>query len=202
MINYKGDFTPTKSVSVELLPAGAYVGKIIATRLEDYNANGTPAQRLVLAMDVTEGEHADHYTKQLEAQSGGMYPAKFKGTLRINIPRQGDQYEAMNKRMLEHAIWCIEDSNKGYKWNWNEETLEGKAVGFSVRERDWIMEDENGKITSGTTTEIGRLESVNDVRAGTVKPMKKRELRDADKAKLAAAQAPQFAVVDDDELPF
>lgn len=206
MINYSGEFTPAKAISTEQIPVGAYIGKIVGAKVEDYIANNNPYQRLVLALDVTEGEYKDYYSKLLEAQQGGSYAPKYKGVLRLNIPKEGDAHEGMNKRILQGAIWCIEDSNKGYKWDWDEAKLKGKVVGFSVRERDWIMEDATG-LRSGTTTEIGKLESINDVRAGNVKPMKKRELRDSEKARLAQAQAETnaaatFTETQDDDLPF
>lgn len=209
MINYgnKGEFKPQQSTSFETIPAGAYVGKILGAKVENVEMGGAPAQRLIIQMDVTEGEYKDHYQNQFKnAQSaGGNFPAKFKGVLRLNIPRPGDQFEAGNRRALENAAWALEQSNSGYHWDWDETKLKGLNVGFSVRERDWLME-ENGVVTgSGTTTEIARLESVSAVREEKVKPMRKKELSEANKAKLAAQSATQNGYVPaetDDELPF
>lgn len=212
MINYsnKGDFKPQQSTSFETIPVGAYVGKILGAKVENVDMGGVPAQRLIIQLDVTEGEYKDHYQTQFKnAQSaGGNFTPKFKGVLRLNIPRSGDKYESGNRRALENAAWAIEQSNSGYHWDWDETKLKGLNVGFSVRERDWLME-ENGTVSSGTTTEIARLESVSAVREGKVKPMRKKELSEANKAKLAAYNANQstnsgeYASVESDtELPF
>lgn len=201
MINYNGSFESKKDISVANLPAGAYVGKVISAKIESQVIAGTPVDRLVLELDVAEGEYKGHYTKLFEAASGGMYPARYKGVYRITIPREGDKYEAMNKRILQGVAWALEQSNKGYRWDWNEEKLKGLAVGFSVREADYLIEGDQG-IRSGTTTEICRLESVAEVKAGKVKTPKRRELKEAQKQKLALAAADSFVEVEQEDLPF
>lgn len=206
MINYTGNFEPKESTIVENLPVGAYIGKVIGAEVKKIQSSNGDFERLEVMVDVAEGEHKDHYTKLYESQSNGQYPARYKGVIRFNIPQVGSQYEQGQKKALEHLAWCLQDSNPKYKWDGDETKLKGLAIGFSVRERDWIME-RDGEITSGTTTEVGRVESVKKVAAGEVKPMKKRELKDADKEKLALHQERQAivsesAVVMDEELPF
>lgn len=209
MINYgnKNDFTPAQAVSVDALPAGTYIGKIYGAKVEPVATQNGAFDRLIVQVDVTEGEYKDHYHKQYEAQKSGQYEPKYKGVIRYRIPTVGDQYEKQNKRILENVAWALEDSNKGYKWDWDETKLKGLAIGFTVRERDWLMEDAQG-LRTGTTTEIGRLDSVNKIRAGEVKLMKKKELRDAEKQKLqehnagAGYASAQPTMVVDDELPF
>lgn len=205
MINYGGEFESKKDVTVSNLPAGAYVGKILGAKVETQNIGGRDIDRLVLQMDVTEGEFANHYQKIYEAAKGGQYPAKYKGVLRLNIPKAGDQYEGMNKRILQGAAWALEQSNKGYHWDWDESKLKGLSVGFSVREADYLVEDA-GELRTGTTTEIVKLESVEEVKAGQVKPVKRRGLKEEQKKRLEEynrTTAQGFTAVEaDDELPF
>ena len=205
MISYNGNFESKKDVATANLPAGAYGGKILGAKVETQNIGGRDIDRLILQMDVTDGEYANHYQKIYEAAKGGQFPAKYKGVLRLNIPKAGDQYEAMNKRILQGAAWALEQSNKGYHWDWDESKLKGLSVGFSVREADYLIEDADG-IRTGTTTEIVRLESVEEVRSGNVKPIKRRELKEEQKRKLEEYNkktAQNFTAVEvDDELPF
>jgi hypothetical protein len=205
MINYKGDFESKKDVAISNLPAGVYVGKVLGAKVETQNISGLDVDRLVLQLDVAEGDYKDHYKKVYEVSKGGMYPAKFKGIFRITIPQAGDQYEAMNKRILQGAAWALEESNIGYKWDFDETKLKGLSVGFSVRDADYLVEDSDG-VRKVTSTEICRLESVKEVKAGTVKPPKKRELKDAQKQKLeqynASTHANYTEVEADEELPF
>lgn len=206
MINYNGSFEAKKDVSINNLPAGVYVGKVLGAKVETQTIAGRDIDRLVLQLDVAEGEYTDHYKKLYEASKGGMYPAKFKGILRLNIPVQGDQYEAMNKRILEGAAWCFQESNKGYKWDGDETRLKGLAIGFAVREADYLIEDANG-LRKVTSTEICRLDSVPEVKAGKCKVPKRRELKDAQKQKLAEYESSvrrDFTEVEtsEDDLPF
>lgn len=204
MINYSGKIEPKENTVVEMLPAGAYIGKILDATIESVDTSNGSFDRLVLKLDVTEGEHKDHYTKLYESRSGGMYEAKYKGILRINIPQSGSPYEQSQKKQLEHLAWCLQDSNPKYTWDGDETKLKGLKIGFSVRERDWMME-RNGQLSWGTTTEIGRVESTVKVAAGEVKPMRKRELKDEEKAKIAAyekAASDEMAESEDSDLPF
>ena len=204
MINYNGDFEARENTTVETLPAGAYIGKVLGAKVEPVTSNGRTWDRLVLQLDVTEGQYANHYQNLYKSQQGGQFAAKYKGVLRLNIPVKGDQYEGMNKRILEGAVWCLEDSNAGFKWNWDETKLKGLSVGFSVRDMDYLIEDASG-IRTGTTTEIARLESVKKIKAGEVKPVKRRELKEAQKQRLQASTAAAVSnaqPVQDDELPF
>jgi len=206
MINYGGDFAPQKDVATANLPAGAYVGKVLGAKVENQLIGGVERSRLILQLDVAEGDHTDHFVKAYTAAQGGSYPARFRGVLRITIPQKGDQYEAMNKRILQGVAWALEDSNPGYKWDFDETKLKGLKVGFSVREADFLMEDMQG-IRLCNTTEICKLESVREVKAGTVKPVKKRELKEAQRQKWQAycASAAVADTGDDgsaEDLPF
>lgn len=207
MINYSG-IEAHESVSVNNLPVGAYVGKIIKAEVETVGSGENAFERLKIAVDVTEGDYKDHFRNQYNASLNGRYPAKWKGVIRYNIPKPGSQYENGQKKALEHLAFCLEDSNAGYRWDGDETKMAGLVIGFSVREFDWIME-RDGVLDSGTSTEIGRAESVKRVKAGEVKPMRKRELSAKDKEKLisyqesmAIANENGMTAVQEEDLPF
>lgn len=205
MINYNGNFESRKDVAISNLPAGVYVGKVLGAKVETQSISGHDVERLVMQLDVAEGDYKDHYKKVFDASKGGMYPAKFKGVFRLTIPKAGDQYESMNKRILQGAAWAFEESNSGYKWDFDESKLKGLLVGFSVRDAEYLVEDAEGprKVTS---TEICRLESVKEVRAGKVKTPKPRELKEAQKKRLEEFNrqtASSYSEVEsNDDLPF
>ena len=205
MINFpdKKSFTPaegTQSTGMAPLPAGAYVGKIYGARVED-TPNG---QRLAIQVDVEEGEHAGYFHRRYNADQGGRFTARYRGVTRLNIPdasTPADRAE-WQKRALEALAWALEQSNEGYHWDWDEAKLTGLAVGFTVREKDYYI-PESGN--SGTTTEIFSFWPVEKVRAGEVKTPKKRELSQADRARMEQAEqdtAAGYTPAQTIELPF
>lgn len=195
------DFKPTYNGGERMtLPPGIYEGHILAAKLDQ--ASNVPT--LVINLDIDKGEYAGFFRRQYEAQAGGQYPARYRGVYRIQLPDGQDaQHDGWRQHQLEGAVWAIEDGNPGYKWDWDETKLKGLKIGLNVRERDYYI---NGK--TGTTTEIGRLESVaqinNPDESKRPKLMKKRELSESDKRKKAQdeASAAGYVEVDSEELPW
>ena len=178
------------------LPAGAYEGKITSVKIE-----GTePDQTLAIALDVTEGEYAGYFSRRLkhdQENSTGKYDVKYKGVYRLRIPNPENTralYPDSDKKRFGDAIWRIEASNPGYHWDWNEKGLIGRAVGFSMQE---------GTFNDIPYTTIGRLEVIDDVRAGNVPPMKPRKPRsDSSAVAVPETSAPAGFTPVETELPF
>ena len=194
MINRYNGYAPAPvSTKPDCLPAGAYEAIIKGARVEQTQWGG---QRLILALDVTEGEHKGHYQKMFDYDSAnGNFTPKWKGTIRINIPSgDGSEKDAWTKKLFEGAIYAIEKSNPGYTFDFDEGTLKGKAVGINVRNKEWEYND-----MTGWTTEIGRLEVLDDVKQGKVKAMKDRPLQNKPQT---ADEAAGFTAVETDNLPF
>ena len=191
------------------LPAGAYICAI-----RDVKEDGTfPEDSIVLRLEIIEGEWAGYYAKryqhdtQAAASASVPYEVRYKGDFRIRAPRsENPRIRNLDWaiRSFNNAIWSIEDSNDGYHFDFsNVAALKGKLVGISVR---------NASFNGNSFTEIGRLESVKQVRAGKVRPMKDREDRSTGFAAAVPGEAgdpgipgfcgPEFTVVETDELPF
>lgn len=190
MIPYKDYSAKKLSSKPELPSAGCYEAVIRGARVEDTPWGG---QRLVIAMDITAGEYAGRYQQIFDYDSNnGNFTPKFKGVLRLNVPSgDGSEKDAWTKKLFEGAIWCIEKSNPGYTFDFDENKLKGKAVGINVRNKEWSYND-----MKGWTTEIGRLEVLDDVKAGKCKVMKDRPLQKTE-------DVPEgFTPVETDNLPF
>lgn len=167
---YAGFEAKKSSNFITLPPAGAYVAEIRAVRVTE---SGDGLHDVIeLMMDITEGEYANRYTEFYNSQKERFGEAKYKGIFRLNPPVEGE--EDWKKRIFEGNLWCVEQSNPGYTWDWDEKKLQGKKVGISVRNRFYTY---NGK--NYESTEIGQFEVVKDVRDGKVKPMKDRDQRTA-----------------------
>ena len=176
-----------KAATREQLPVGGYVAKILDAEEVTY----TWGSVLVISFDIAEGEHAGFWKKDYQNQTGE--DKKWRGTYRLTIPADdGSEKDEWSKRRFGNAMWAVEQSNPGYHWDWQEQTLKGKLVGVIYRNREWEM---NGQ--TGWTTECGTLIDAESARKGDFKPLKDQPLN-----KKAAAPAGSFASMDDDDLPF
>lgn len=194
---FEGFKSEASGNSYPMLPVGAYVCEIKNVKIDGKE----PDQQLILRLDIVEGEFSGYYTKRYEHDAGRSaerhdYHTKYKGDFRIQIPNEDNkkrEHIEWDIRNFNGAIWCIEQSNDGYKWNWDEKTLKGKLVGINVRA---------GTFNGNPYTQIGRLEPVGDVRKGICKPMKPREDSNPPAAAETTDPATGFTAVETADLPF
>jgi hypothetical protein len=176
----------------EQLPVGAYVAKILEAKEISYDWGNV----LQISFDITEGEHKDFFKADYNAQQ--QEDKKWRGTYRLNLPKDdGTEKDGWTKNTFNGAMWAIEQSNPGYHWDWNEAGLVNKLVGLNFREFDWEFNDK-----SGTSTECGRFETIDDVRSGKCKELKKRELKNKSKPASNTSFADYASGDDNSDLPF
>jgi len=198
MAKINGFKSEAPTASFPQLPVGAYVCGIKNVKIE----GKAPDQQIILRLDIIEGEQTAYFTKRYnhDTNAGGKYEVRYKGDYKIQIPDASNakrQHPEWDLKTLNNSIWCIEASNPGFKWDGDTDhigELKGKLVGINVRE---------GVYNGNTFTQIGKLETVDDVRQGLVKPMKPR----SDGSSLpqtapAAADPIGFTPVETEELPF
>ena len=176
-------------------PAGAYVARIENVNVQE-PTDTNPRTVIELIVDITEGEYTHRYKDLFDDQKSRFGNANYRGTFRLTVPTDDDADEDnWIKRKFETSMWCIEQSNPNFEWDWDEKKLRKLSVGISVRNKKY---DYNGKVK--TTTEIGRLEVVQDVRDGKVKPMQDRDQTKKDNRTNDAANG--FTAVNDEDVPW
>ena len=165
------DFKPEKSIEpYQKLPAGLYVG--IITAVEEVGEY--PEDALVLQLEILEGTWAGYYTRRFEydKENPRIPEPRYKGTYRLWAPRPENRKlknPGWALHTFNHAVWSIEQSNEGYTFDFeNTGALVGKEVGINVR---------NASLNGFAFTEIGRLESVEDVRSGNAPRLPDRKER-------------------------
>lgn len=138
----------TKYSSNDPLPAGGYVCKIMAAEVKEY----TWGDQLVISFDVVEGEYKDFFAQQYRNQSD-EWGKKWKGNFRIAIPgdESKDKYFESHSKTFNNLIFAIEDSNHGYNWDWDENKLKGKLIGFLFRNKEWEYMGKTGWTTEACT---------------------------------------------------
>lgn len=198
---YKGYEAKERNAFTELPPAGAYIGQIMAVNYLPQDGEKQQRDQVELMIEITEGAFANRFTDVWKDQKEKWGDnVQYKGVFRLTPPVDGD--DDWRFRFFEENLWCVEQSNPGYQWDWDEKKLKGKKIGFSLREKLYNYTDkETGEIKDGSTVEIARLETVQDVKDGKVKLMKPRDQRKKREESTADADA-GFTQVDDADMPW
>lgn len=191
MEGYNG-YKAEKSAARELLPAGGYAAKILDAKEQKYDWGRV----LLISFDIIEGDFKDFFKADYNGQTGE--DKKWRGVMRLNVPKDdGSEKDDWTKRSFGNAMWAIEDSNSGFKWDWDETKLKGKLVGVLFRNREWEMYTDQGYKT-GWTTECSNLSSIEDIRNGKFKVPKDKPLS----GKKASSFSEAASTGADDDLPW
>ena len=101
------------------LPIGAYECKII-NAVENHNEESGKTTLKVM-VDIASGEYKDYFKKRYDSNTA--------------IDRKWDNnatkylaFEGENTSFFKGFITTVENSNVGYKWNWDETTLRDKKI--------------------------------------------------------------------------
>ena len=174
----------------ERLPIGGHCCQIRGARC-DTSRSGK--EMLVLAFDIKEGSEYDgFYKRRFDRMKASNADAKWPGLYyAVTTTNEGG-----TNPMFKGLITCIEESNPGYQWNWNENSLNGKMVGFNFGEEEYLHQS-TGEIRTNIKPFFPA--PVEKVREGLAPPQAKKL---SGNAAPAAPANKGFTAVDDDELPF
>lgn len=143
----------------ERLPVGGYILKILDAKYQDNSANGYN-DVIILSFDIEEGEQKGFFAANYKAQTGE--DKKWKGTYRLRVPKDdGSEQDSWAMRRFKTVITNIEESNSGYHWNWDEQTLKGKLIGALFNNKEYSF---NGR--HGFFTNCHSLVTVEKIRSG------------------------------------
>ena len=140
--------------------AGGYICKIINVEDVPVNEQGK-GDYLRIEYDIADGEFKDYYKEQND-RWGGNWNASFIRS-----------YKEKAQGMFKHFINCVEQSNNGFVWDWNEKGLVGKFVGLVLGEEEY--ENKKGEIK--TKLVVKDVKTPFEIKEGNFKipPIKKLE---------------------------
>lgn len=115
----------------EKLKLGGHICKIIEVNIEKFTskATGEEFENLALKIDIeAPDEQAGFYQRKFaeEAKQDALN-AKWRGYFKVGIPTNASSEGV--KKAFKTFTTSVENSNPGYKWNWEENTLVGKVFG-------------------------------------------------------------------------
>lgn len=188
-----------KITTREQLPIGGYEVKIISVKEEVFDWGA----RLAIAFDIVEGEYKGFYQKDFDNQNGE--DKKWRGVHRIYEPKDdGSEKDAWTKKTFNNLIFCLEDSNPNYHFDWDPlekgdfSQFKGKLLGMLFRNEEWEMNN-NGEYRTGWSTKPFSVLSTGDIKDSNFKMPKDKPLKN--KTNTSNSFTP-MADDDDGELPF
>ena len=179
--------------SNERLPAGGYVCRIMKAWVETTMSG---SEQVALALEITEGAYAGYFGRQYTDRRDNNPNAKWPCIFRQFTLNTDGQTNPFFKGMIK----SIEESNAGYKWNWQEQSLQNKAVGMIFREEEFEASD--GTVKTAIRPAFPR--SLQRIRNGVEPPEIKRLNRNRTGAGAGydPFQSAQTNNADDDKLPW
>lgn len=145
------------------LPRGGYIIKIMDCEEVDGEKNGRKYSYLSFYFDVIEGEYKNHFKTIYD--SAPTETRKWRGVYNYFLPEEGSQYYEDNLNRFKTTIANFEESNNGFHWDWDEKKLKGKKIGIIYREKEFMTDEGEKKIT----TEACGFRSVESIKTGKYK---------------------------------
>lgn len=163
--------------------AGGYCIEILNVEDVPLNEQTGKGDYLRIDYDICHGELAGYYAKQYE---------RFGGEWFANFIRS---YKDTAAGMFKHFINCVEESNAGFKWAWDENSLIHKFVGVVLGEEEYRKKDG----TIGTKLVVKDIKTINQILKGEFKIPATKKLAEA----ASYVTAPNLVELPNDEpLPF
>lgn len=199
----------------ERLKLGGHICKILEAKVEAFTSkkDGKTYEQLVIKFDIeSPDEQAGFYANKFaEDAKKDALNAKWKGFHRISVPTE--ESEDFIKSNFKTFTTSVEDSNPGYKWNWEENTLVGKTFGGVFGLEEFTLDD-------GRTLSMARIRyvrgtaKIEEIGIPKVKladkslmdyeeyVAKKKAERENSENTSSANQTTQSSSLSEDDLPF
>ena len=168
------------------LPVDGYIIKIEDVKIKTSDRG---FEYLEILFDISEGKYKDYFHKEYDAND--FDNAKYKGVFRQGTPKNSDRAASFFKGM----VTAIEDSNPGYKWDWDEKSIVGKSAGCIFRSEEW---EYNGK--TGFRTTPFRIVAADKIRSGDYTVPEPKTLPAP--ALTSGNSLSDFDKISDDDIPF
>lgn len=176
------------------LPIGAYECVII-NAVENHNQD-TGKTTLKVMVDIAEGEFKGYYQKRFDENNNA--DKKWDNNATRYLAFQGD-----NVSYFKGFITCVENSNVGYKWDWDETKLRGKKICGVFQYEEYEKQD-GAKAVKVRLNKFRSLDKMKDVEVSdSVRLLNGSyvSIDDYNERKEESSES-VVTVVTDDELPF
>ena len=133
------------------LPIGAYECVIKDARVNTNEQTGKKTFKV--SVDIASGEYKDYFLKRY--QSNTTPDKKWDNNAVRYLAFEGD-----NVSYFKGFITCVENSNNGYKWDWDETKLAGKKICGVFQYEEY--ENQEGK--HGVKVRLNKFRSLDKIK--------------------------------------
>ena len=135
------------------LPIGAYECIIKEANIHKNEESGKESFRV--AVDIAKGDFKDYFKKRFESNTNSN--KKWDNNATRYLAFQGD-----NVAYFKGFITCVENSNPGYKWDWDENKLIGKKICGIFQYEEYKKQD-GSKAVKVRLNKFRSLEKIGEI---------------------------------------
>ena len=178
-------------LSSEQLAPGGHTVRIMGAEVRNSKAG---REMLVLFLDVKEGSQYD-----------GIFQRKWqnnKGFGRTNWPNDGTMYtltadkDGNTNPRFKGLIQAVSESNSGFEWRWDENSLKGKMLGVVFGEEEFVGQNDGQIHVAVKPKYVCPVSKIDE------QPVPKIRKVQEDAVSESEPVSDNFTEVQDDELPF
>lgn len=133
------------------LPIGAYECVIVGAVIHQSEISGKESFKV--AIDIATGEYKDYFRKRFDANTNE--DKKWDNNAVRYLAYQGD-----NASYFKGFLTSVENSNPGYKWDWDESKLKGKKICGVFQYEEYEKQDG----TKGVKVRLNKFRSLDKLK--------------------------------------
>ena len=133
------------------LPIGAYECVIMDARVNHNEQSGKDTFKV--SVDIASGEFKDYFRKMYENDT--RIDKKWNNNAVRYLAYQGD-----NASYFKGFLTSVENSNPGYKWDWDESKLKGKKICGVFQYEEYEKQDG----TKGVKVRLNKFRSIDKMK--------------------------------------
>lgn len=133
------------------LPIGAYECTIVIARENKNEESGKTTFKA--GVDIASGEYKNYFKKMYDNDS--RIDKKWNNNAIRYLAFEGD-----NVAYFKGFLTCVENSNPGYKWNWDEKTLINKKICGVFQYEEYERQDG----TKGVKVRLSKFRSLDKIK--------------------------------------
>lgn len=133
------------------LPIGAYECSIVIARENKNEESGKTTFKV--GVDIASGEYKEYFRKMYDNDS--RIDKKWNNNAVRYLAFEGE-----NVAYFKGFLTCVENSNPGYKWNWDEKTLINKKICGVFQYEEYEKQDG----TKGVKVRLSKFRSLDKIK--------------------------------------